>query len=85
MQSHDLARALLARRNNDIQFVVEVAEEGYDDGDFHSTEMADDRQRVRDGGTVPDVISYDSEHDFIVIKLGTIFLGDPEVGGVTNQ
>jgi hypothetical protein len=78
MLSHDLAQALLARRNNDIQFVVEVAEEGHDDGDFHTTEMNDDRERVRSGGTDLDVIGYDAENDFIIIKLGTIFLGDPD-------
>lgn len=80
MNSHALADLLKSRRTNDIKFEVEVALEGYDGGDVHLVEMEDDRQRVVSGTVVApeDVLVYNSEDDFLVLRLGCIFLGDPD-------
>lgn len=80
MNSHTLADLLKARRTNDIRFEVEVALEGHDDGDIHRTELHDDRVRETERRDVAleEVLTYDSENDFLVLRLGSIFLGDPD-------
>ncbi len=78
MLSHDLARALLARRNNDVQ--VEVLTEG-PDGDSFLLRRID----LRDGGRLlpperigPDeVVEYDPERDVIVVRAGFVVTGGP--------
>jgi hypothetical protein len=81
MLTHDFARLLLSRRNNDLKFEVWVDDDptGVEDQTRHVIEMADDRERVRSGGTVaPEyLLTYVAENDYLLLHLGTIFLGDP--------
>lgn len=81
MTSHELARYLLSRRDNDLKFLVEVDLEpdpdGEEDVQIFSTETADVRERARTGREMApeEFITYDSENDFIVVNLGRIFVG----------
>lgn len=77
MLSHDLARLLLKRRNNDLKFEVEVAERGSDDGDFHVTDMLDDRAKLRGETVTPEnLLVYNPQDDYLLLHLGTVFLGE---------
>jgi hypothetical protein len=79
--SHDLARLLLARRNNDIKFLVGVDADpdGLEEVQWCMVEMEDDRQRVVSGRQVPpeEVLTFNSQDDYLQIQLGVIYLGDP--------
>ncbi len=78
MLSHDLARALLARRNNDVQ--VEFLTEG-PDGDSVLLR----RVELRDGGFLAEpervspeeVVEYDPDRDVIVVRAGFVVAGGP--------
>jgi hypothetical protein len=80
MLSHDFARALLARRNHDLRFIVEVCMPGRpdeEDGEINRTRLADDRAREV-YGTDKDVeiLEYDSSDDMLDVMLGPIFAGE---------
>jgi hypothetical protein len=77
MLSHDFAHALLKRRNHDLRFLVDASLPGHDDDDrAYSVQLADDRHReVGTAGDPPEVLRYDSEEDFLEVRLGQIFLG----------
>ncbi|GAA0495000.1 hypothetical protein Ade02nite_19370 [Paractinoplanes deccanensis] len=78
MLSHDLARELLARRNNDIRIEVLV-----DDDPEGERAIWAKRTELRDndnGGSpyqIPSeqVVSYDSDDDVIVIKANFVVTG----------
>ncbi len=78
MLSHDLARALLARRNNDVQVEFLTAAP---DGDSFLLR----RVELRDGGFLSapelvgpeEVVEYDPERDVIVIRAGFVVTGEP--------
>jgi hypothetical protein len=82
MLTHDFARLLLSRRNNDLKFEVWIDDDptGLEDETRHVIEMVDDRERVKSGGTVaPEhLVTYVAEGDYLLLHLGTIFLGDPD-------
>jgi hypothetical protein len=74
MRSHDLARRLLARRDNDIQVEVVVSEDPKSDDDKLSrTELRDSREV--EGVSPDEVLAYDSQHDFLVIRAGLVVAG----------
>jgi hypothetical protein len=78
MLSHDFARLLLKRRNMDMHFVVNATLPGHDDDESpdYRVAMADDRHReIGAEGPPPEILRYDSEHDFLEVALGWIFLG----------
>lgn len=82
MQSHDLARELLAHRNNDVQFTVEVSLPGRDDedGEVCWVAMADDRLRSMGASEeeIPDaseVVRYDPADDVLRVQLGVVYAG----------
>jgi hypothetical protein len=74
--SHDLAHALLARRNNDVQ--VEFLADAPDGEQFELR-----RVELRDGGflaeperiTSSEVVAYDAERDVILIRAGFVATG----------
>jgi hypothetical protein len=79
--SHDLARALLARRNNDVLIEVLV-----DEDPTGERELQTQRVDLRDGGQatgsmwqVPSdlVVEYDGADDVVVIRAGFVVLGGP--------
>lgn len=82
MLSHDLAHALLARRNNDVQ--VEYLTEA-PDGDQFLLRRVD----LRDGGFLAEpervgseeVVAYDSDRDLILIRAGFVATGPETPGG----
>jgi hypothetical protein len=76
MLSHDLARALLARRNNDVRIEVLVDDDPKGEREIFAsrTELRDDSEssyRVATG----EVVSYDAEDDVIVIKAAFVAVG----------
>lgn len=78
MLSHDLARLLLARRNNDVKFEVGSnldADSPVDVTNWHIVEMMDDRERVISGKEIPpeQVVLFNSEHDYLLIRLGIVY------------
>lgn len=81
MRSHDLARALLARRDNDIQFIVPVSVGGTLDDpaepEMHRIELSDHPGR---SWTIPAdrVVTYDSQDDFVNVRLGVVYAGELE-------
>jgi hypothetical protein len=81
MLSHDLARLLLARRNNDVRIEVLV-----DDDPAGGRDIWAKRVELRDRGVttgsaweVPagQVVEYDPDDDVIVVKAAFVVLGDP--------
>lgn len=78
MLSHDLARALLARRNNDVRIEVLVDDDPAGVRDF-LVKVTDLRDFEPSSGstTVPpeEVVAYDAKADAIVIKAGSIAVG----------
>jgi len=82
MLSHDLARLLLSRRNNDLKFEVWVDADptGLEDLTCHTIEMEDDRQRVMTGKVVPpeEVLTFNSDYDYLLLRLGVVYLGETE-------
>jgi hypothetical protein len=78
MLSHELANALLARRNQDLRFVVDVSTPGHDDAEeTHTVQLADDRHcEIGAEGPAPEVLSYNSEEDFLEVRLGQVFIGE---------
>lgn len=80
MLSHDLARALLSRRNNDIRIEVLVDDDPAGEREIWAkqVELRDD---LRGGSTwqigSDDLITYDTEGDVIVIRAGFVIIGGP--------
>ena len=79
MLSHDLARALLAHRNNDARIEVLV-----DDDPTGERDIFAKRVDLRDGGQArgsvyalpsDEIVSYDTEDDVIVVKAAFIVVG----------
>lgn len=79
MLSHDFAKLLLSRRNNDLRFVAEVCCPGHDDedGDVCRTRMEDDyRREIGQPEVDPDqLVTYDSDDDALDVSLGPIYAG----------
>lgn len=78
MLSHDLARELLARRNNDVR--VEVLVDDDTTGETYQTVMVE--LRDQDPTIDPDlnddaVVGYSGLNDVIIIRAGLVVLGDP--------
>lgn len=81
MLSHDLARALLAHRNNDIRIEVLV-----DDDPTGKRDVYRSRIGLRDGVTLTcghhlpaaEVVAYDGDDDVVVIRAAFVVLGEPE-------
>jgi hypothetical protein len=78
MLSHDLARELLSRRNNDIRIEVLVDDDpaGLRDYLMRRTDLRD-FEPSNGAQTVPagEVVAYDAEDDVIVIRAGSIAVG----------
>lgn len=78
MLSHDLARLLLARRNNDVRIEVLVDDDPAGERGL-LVKVTDLRDFEPSSGatTVPaeEVVSYDAEDDVIVIRAGSIAVG----------
>jgi hypothetical protein len=78
MKSHELAKALLARRDNDIRFDVYVT----DDTGNYTTMYTELRDHIENGYEEPqwvpseEVIYYDSTADFLVIRLNEVHVAD---------
>jgi hypothetical protein len=82
MMSHELARLLLSRRNNDIRFTVTVDADptGLEDPEEGLQVELADAEAERRGEPAPELVEYDPEQDVLVIRLGTIYLGEePEL------
>lgn len=79
MLSHDLARALLAHRNNDVR--VEVLTYNPADDDTPLLRQVE----LRDGGFLTaedrvdeaDVVAYDADRDAIIVRAGFVVVGEP--------
>jgi hypothetical protein len=80
MLSHDLAHALLARRNNDVRIEVLVDDDPAGERDIWAKriELRDD---LRDGSTfritADELVTYDTDDDFVVIRAGYVIVGGP--------
>ena len=80
MLSHDLARILLAHRNNDVRIEVLV-----DDDPAGERAIRPQWCGLRDsmpagsGFAVPagEVVVYDAEDDVLVVRAGVVAVGDP--------
>lgn len=81
MLSHDLARALLARRNNDVRIEVLV-----DDDPAGERPLFARRVELRDRGAVTgstwaipadEVVEYDGDDDVVVVKAAFVVFGEP--------
>jgi|GEM_PF-6128830 hypothetical protein len=82
MLSHDLARELLARRNNDVR--VQVLIDDDPTGETYRTSLVE--LRDQDSTIDPDllgdpVVTYDPASDVIVIRAGAVVIADPEDAG----
>lgn len=82
MLSHDLARALLARRNNDVRIEVLV-----DDDPTGERGIWASRVELRDcgvsGGSIwqlpsSEVVTYDDEDDTVVVRAAFVVVGEPD-------
>lgn len=78
MMSHDLARQLLARRNNDVR--IEVLVDDDPTGETYQTVTVE--LRDQDPTIDPDlnddaVVSYSGLNDVIIIRAGLVVLDDP--------
>ena len=75
MLSHDLARELLARRNNDVR--IDILVENNELQIYTTTvELRDSPDVLNDYKIDPkDVVSYHSKSDFIVIRAGLVYTG----------
>lgn len=79
MLSHDLARALLAHRNNDVRVEVLVDDDPAGDRDIWAkrTELRDDRRCGAFQVPAEDLVGYDGENDVVVIKAAFVVVGEP--------
>lgn len=76
MMSHDLARELLARRNNDVR--VRVILDDDPTGKTYTTQLIElqDADPTIDPDLRTDpVVAYDATHDVIVIYAGCVVIG----------
>ena len=78
MLSHDLARALLARRNNDVRVEVLVDDDPEGERDY-LVKLTDLRDFEPSNGAqtvaVDEIVAYDAEDDEIVIRARSIAVG----------
>lgn len=79
MTSHELARLLLARRDNDVYLQVLIDDDP--SGQTYSARTV--RLQCDDDLLDPDlraapVVTYDSQRDGVVIAAGSVALTDPE-------
>lgn len=78
MLSHDLARALLARRNNDVRIAVLIDDDPDGERDVWETRVPL-RDDLSDGSafkaTTDQVVTYAPEDDAIVIRAGFVITG----------
>jgi hypothetical protein len=75
LSSHDLARALLARRDNDVRIEV-IVSEGDDKHYAITTELRDYTElgyKSQHHVESKDVVVYDPTSDTIVIKAGWVY------------
>lgn len=68
MLSHELAKALLARRNNDIKICVVVTEQNKE-SEFRYVDLADSEDNYEFIVDSENVVRYDSMADAIVIYM----------------
>lgn len=68
MTSHELARLLLAHRDNDIQFIVLV--EGDEDTPPRRYRVDRYREAMDDGS-----VGYDGLMDVVIVEIGPIYVG----------
>jgi len=79
MLSHDLARELLARRNNDVR--VQVLVDDDPSGETHKTclvELRDQDPTINPELRADPVVSFDPYNDVVVIRAGIVVLAEPE-------
>lgn len=83
MLSHDLARELLARRNNDVRIEILVDDDPAEVRDVYAT-----RIELRDSGAsrgstyeLPpeEIVTYLADDDVIVIRAGLLVIGGPDL------
>lgn len=76
MTSHELARLLLARRDNDIRFLVIVDDDPDGDAPYREQLMepyAPERMSVLFG---EETVLYDSDQDCVIIRTGVLVVGE---------
>ncbi len=81
MLSHDFARLLLSRRNNDLAFIVEVVPPEEEEGRLYLTKLEDDHElEVHQEVTIKpqDLVKYDSLNDTLMVLLGPVFLSEED-------
>jgi hypothetical protein len=77
MLSHDLARALLARRNNDVSIEYLTEAPGGDECLLRRVELRDSGFLVEpERVTAEQVVAYDADRDVIVIRAGYVATGE---------
>ncbi len=77
MLSHEFARLLLSRRNNDLTFLVEVVSPEEEAGELYWIKLKDDHEREFSGEvaiTPENLVKYDSDGDVLMVLLGPLFL-----------
>lgn len=81
MLSHDLARALLARRDNDVRVQVLVDDDPTGETYRVSLVQLRDQDRTIDPDlNAEPVVGYDADADAVVIRAGCVVLADPHAG-----
>jgi hypothetical protein len=74
MMSHDLARELLKRRNNDIRFLLELDQKGKDTYNIH-IRMRDDSEEPDCVISPQEAINYYPPGNYILVELDILELG----------
>lgn len=80
MLSHDLARALLAHRNNDVRIEVLVDDDPAGERDYLvlRTDLRD-FEPSNGAHTIPagEVVGYDGADDVVIVRAGFLVVGGP--------
>lgn len=75
MLSHDLARELLKRRNNDVRFSMVIDTKGEASREVHDIRMRDDSENPENVIPPTAVVTYFPTGDYIIIELDVLELG----------
>jgi hypothetical protein len=77
--SHELARLLLARRDNDVRIEVLIDDDPTGASyDTHLVELRCDDTLIDPDLRAGDVVAYHPTSDFVVIRTGAVTTTDPE-------
>ncbi len=78
MTSHELARLLLARRDNDVRFLVVLDDGESDEYDIHTVGGRPDDADALMLASGRGPVFYDEVRDCIVIEAGVVYTGESE-------